>query len=128
MVRILVGGRDATQQIGYMVELWFMKYIVLIVFALTFAAIEGESKAAENTVKIDRAAYGMGSDVDATSGVGKLCNGKASCSFRVEPNIMGVTDPNPNTKKLLRISWSCGTEGKPSVQMYDYDTVDLSCK
>ena len=104
-----------------------MKYIVLIVFALTFAAIEGESKAAENTVKIDRAAYGMGSDVDATSGIGKLCNGKTSCSFRVEPAIMSVTDPNPNTRKLLRISWSCGNQGKDMVQMYDFDTVSLSC-
>lgn len=80
------------------------------------------------TITIKDAQYGKGHDVDATSGVGSLCDGLTSCSFIVDPGVMNVPDPVPFVVKDLRISWSCGNKGMQAKRYQDSQTAKLSCK
>lgn len=105
-----------------------MKIIPFVMLTLLAGISIAHADTQAQTIIIADAQYGMGNDVDATAGVGRLCDGKTSCGFKVNPGVMGVTDPVPGVRKSLRISWSCGKNGMKPVEYFDYDNVYLVCK
>lgn len=102
--------------------------IGLILVSIIMLGIHiANAETSEPTITIRDAQYGKVNNVNATAGVGKLCNGLTSCTFRVEPAVMNVPDPVPNVEKDLRISWSCGNKGMQALVYKDYQEAQLSC-
>jgi hypothetical protein len=86
----------------------------------------GISHAEEATIKVKKAAWGMGQDIDVTTDVGRLCDGLRSCSFQVSPgNLGGKSPPNP-VAHSLRVTYTCGKVGKNAEAM-DFANIELFC-
>jgi len=102
-----------------------MKLKPSLALPLGLACVTCAAMAAE--VQIVHAMYGMGTDVDATEAVGRLCNGRTECSFKVDSKTLDVADPAPGKPKSLRIKWSCDKKGMAPVEKMDFDTVNLRC-
>lgn len=87
----------------------------------------GSAQSSDSTIKIVDAQYGKGNMIEATAGIGKLCDGLVSCSFVVLPNVMNVPDPVPMVVKDLVVSWRCGQRGMPPKTYQDSQTAKFSC-
>jgi hypothetical protein len=100
------------------------KSIAIVAMSIALTAIAGSVWAAD-TISVDNASYGMGTDCDATDAVKKLCQGRINCAFRVDPS--NLCQPGGNVTHLLRVSYTCGLRGK-SAQFEDFKTAQLSCE
>ena len=64
------------------------------------------------TMQITVGSWGYAADrKDVKADIAKMCDGKASCTFMVKNESLGLTDqtdPSPGNRKGLMIYWKCG--------------------
>jgi hypothetical protein len=86
---------------------------------------------AETTMEIQVGSWGYGADrKDVKETIGKLCNGKSSCTFMVKNETLGLTaatDPSPGNDKGLMVFWKCGETVNKDAFPQNKDAV-LKCK
>lgn len=76
------------------------------------AGTAAQQTAMQSTMQITVGSWGYAADrKDVKADIAKLCDGKASCTFMVKNESLGLTDqtdPSPGNRKGLMIYWKCG--------------------
>lgn len=103
--------------------------------SLTIAAVisvcAATALAQSPTIQVETASWGYaGQRKDVKADVGKLCDGKASCTFMVKNETFAMgepVDPAPGSAKGLIMVWKCGDAAQKD-QFPENKNAVVACK
>ncbi|UTW44330.1 hypothetical protein KFE80_07935 [bacterium SCSIO 12696] len=79
-------------------------------------------------ISIDRAVFQIPDATvycNATSSIKSLCEGKLSCS--IVSDLTHCGDPRRGTRKILKVTYSCGSRGMPILAVHEGLTETIDC-
>lgn len=122
--------------------------IILLLVAITYKSSQPVVVVSDSpyVIQIENASYGLNcnqqktsSDPYAQSGPKKIeknnvlsavsaqCTGKVSCSFAVDPTVLGL-DPAPGCGKKLDVDYRCFSYDRPwKASGDDFETMSIDC-